>query len=98
MGKVMKKILLSWMILSAILTTSLSASCRCACVNGEVRALCSSSLDIEPICAPRVCHITPPSIIPIQTPSVPPIGTSNCVQKQVYNENTGMYQWKKVCY
>jgi len=74
------------------------AECSCVCVQGEVRALCTSSLDIEPICPPRVCPITPPSIEPIQRPSVPPIGTSRCVQKQVYNEYTGKYEWREVCY
>jgi len=74
------------------------ADCRCVCMNGEVRAICSSSLDLEPICPPRICPITTPSIEPIQTPRVPPIGTSNCVQKHVYNEYTRRYEWKEVCY
>ncbi|HFD33437.1 MAG TPA: hypothetical protein ENJ28_12115 [Gammaproteobacteria bacterium] len=77
---------------------SVSASCRCVCMNGEVRAICSSTLDIEPICPPRTCPITPPSVEPIQRPRVPPVGTSRCVQKQIYNEYTHRYEWKEVCY
>jgi len=98
MEKNMKKIVFGGIIFTTLFVSSLSASCRCACIEGEVRAVCSSSLDIEPICVLRICPITSPSIAPIQTPRVPPIGTSNCIQKQIYNENTGMYEWQEVCY
>lgn len=74
------------------------ADCRCACIDGEVQAVCSSTLDIEPICSPRICPITPPSIQPIQQPRIPPIGTKRCVQRQIYNERTRQYEWKDVCY
>ena len=73
------------------------ADCTCQCVNGEVRPLCSSTLDIPPICAPRICPITPPSIAPINPPRIPPIGTMKCTMKQVYNEHTGQYEWKQIC-
>ena len=73
------------------------AACICRCVNGEVTALCSSSIDIEPVCAPRVCPIVPPSIAPIQSPRVPPIGTESCRQAQVYNPQTYRYEWREVC-
>ena len=74
------------------------ADCRCVCMSGEVQAVCSSSLDITPICSPRICPITPPSIEPIQQPRIPSLGASNCVQRQVYNEYTHMYEWKGICY
>ena len=74
------------------------ANCACVCVDGEVQALCTSTLDIEPICPPRICSIVPPSIEPIQPPRVPPIGTSECSQRQVYNEFTKQYDWQEVCY
>ena len=85
-------------ILLLILPMQVFADCQCACVSGQVQAICSSTLDIQPICSPRVCPITPPSVQPIQPPSVPPIGTKTCVQKQVYNEYTRQYEWKRVCY
>ncbi len=75
-----------------------AAACRCACVNGEMQALCSSSIDIEPICPPTVCAITPPSVAPIQVPRVPPIGTSDCSPQQIYNEYSRRYEWREVCY
>ena len=74
-----------------------SADCVCRCVNGQVQALCRSSLDIQPICAPQVCQVVPPSIEPIATPRVPPIGTSSCRQVQVQNPVTRQYEWKEVC-
>ncbi len=93
----MKKLLLATSVLGFILTESLSASCYCACVNGQVQAICSSSIDLKPICAPRVCPIKSPSIRPIQAPMVPPIGTSNCRKEQVYNDNNGRYEWRTIC-
>ena len=48
------------------------AGCVCRCVNGAVQGICSSSIDILPICAPQVCPIVPPSNAPIQSPPIPP--------------------------
>lgn len=73
------------------------AACVCRCVNGQMQALCSSSIDLPPICPPTVCPIMPPSIAPIQPPRVPPIGTTQCRQVQVYNQRTGQYEWREVC-
>lgn len=74
-----------------------NAACVCRCVNGEVQALCSSSIDLPPICAPQLCPITPPSIAPIQAPRIPPIGTTQCRQAQVLNPRTGQHEWREVC-
>ena len=73
------------------------AACRCECVDGEVRALCTSSLDIQPICPPRICPIVPPSIAPIMPPTIPPIGTERCRMVQVLNPHTNRYEWRRVC-
>lgn len=73
------------------------ARCVCRCVNGDVKALCDSALEVPPICAPQVCPITPPSVQPIEPPRVPPIGTKECRQEQVYNSYTRRYEWKTVC-
>jgi hypothetical protein len=66
-------------------------------VNGEVVPICRNAIDLEPICAPRVCPIVPPAIQPIPRPIVPPIGTKTCQPEQVYNEYTRRYEWKTVC-
>ena len=79
------------------LVGSLMAECTCECVDGKVVALCENSLDIQPICPPRICPIVSPSIEPIQTPRIPPIGTTDCYQRQVYNKRTGEYEWKEIC-
>jgi len=76
----MIKITLTIMLL---IVTNSYAGCRCVCMDGQVQAVCSSTLDIAPICTPRICPIETPSIAPIRTPKVPPIGTSGCVQKNV---------------
>ena len=73
------------------------AACSCRCVNGSPQALCSNALEIRPICAPQVCAIAPPSVAPIQRPTLPPVGTSTCTQKQVLNPFSNRYEWKTVC-
>ena len=84
--------------MAIIMVMNSYGGCRCVCMDGQVQAVCSNSLEIQPICAPRICPIETPSIAPIQTPRVPPIGTNRCVQKNVYNDSTGRYEWKEVCY
>ncbi len=73
------------------------AGCICRCVNGAMQGICSSSIDIPPICAPTVCPIVPPSITPIQPPTIPPIGTTSCAPVQVLNPRTNQYEWRRVC-
>ncbi len=80
-----------------IFSQSISANCVCRCVNGEVVPLCSSSIDLKPICSPQICPLVPPSIQPITPPTIPPIGTKNCVNKQVLNPYTNSYEWKLIC-
>lgn len=89
----------TWVFTVAILiATNADAACQCLCVGGEVKAVCQSSIDLEPICSPRVCPITPPSVKPITPSRVPPVGTSKCVPKQVWDEDEGRYVWRELCY
>lgn len=74
------------------------AACVCRCVNEVMQALCDNAIEIRPICPPTVCPIAPPTIAPINPPRVPPIGTQQCIQQQVLNPHTGMYEWRTVCY
>jgi len=73
------------------------AGCQCSCVGGLPQPVCSSPLDVKPICANRACPPAPPSLAPPIEPRVPPVGASKCVQKQVLNEKTGRYEWKEIC-
>lgn len=92
------KIVVTLTVASSLFFASITnASCECRCVNGNMEALCSSSIDIRPICPPTVCPIVTPSVTPIRTPTIPPIGTSSCAPEQVYDANTGSYRWKTIC-
>ena len=73
------------------------ASCVCRCVDGEVVPICTSSLEIPPICPPRICPIVPPAIPPIQPPVIPPVGTTRCEQRQVWSETRQQYVWREIC-
>ena len=79
------------------LTTKSDAACVCRCVDGEMQPLCSSSIDLPPICPPTICSLVPPSIAPIQPPGIRPLGTSRCAQRQVLNPSTHQYEWRSVC-
>jgi hypothetical protein len=80
-----------------LFTSASQARCVCRCVNGNMEPICSSSLDIPPVCPATLCGITPPSVRPISPPVIPPIGTRNCRKEQVQNPYTGIYQWKTIC-
>jgi hypothetical protein len=73
------------------------AACQCACVDGRVQAICQNAIDLRPICAAQICQLVPPSVRPLQAPTVPPIGTSNCQPQQVFNPNTRLYEWRTLC-
>lgn len=73
------------------------ADCVCRCIDGQMRAICSSSMSLPPLCPPTLCPMTPPSIAPLQSPRLPPLGTSECNQRQVLNPRTGQYEWRTVC-
>ena len=89
------KLLISLYLL--LISTFSYGNCVCRCVNGEMTPICSSSIDLPPICPPTICQLVPPSIQPISPPSLPPIGTSQCQNKQVFNPYSNRYEWKLIC-
>ena len=93
----MKRVLTCVSVGVALLTSArVEASCTCQCVNGEMQPLCSSAIDIPPICPPRICPIAGPSIAPINPPTIPPLGTSSCRQARVCDP-FGNCRWQQVC-
>src|SRR5579863_9474222 len=91
----MRLVLISFFILS--LTAGSEAACVCRCVDGEMQPLCHSSVDVPPVCPVTVCAIVPPSVRPVQPLGLPPLGTSQCSQRQVLNPTTRQYEWRNVC-
>ena len=85
------------MVIALAAPAQARASCECRCVEGSMQALCSSSIDIPPICPGTICALPPPSIAPIRTPPLPPLGTSQCTQRQVLNPATQQYEWRHIC-
>jgi hypothetical protein len=73
------------------------AGCTCTCVNGQPQAICSSTLDLPPLCPPRICPIVPPAVRPIDPPRLPPLGTSRCRSEQVWNPASRRYEWQRLC-
>ena len=83
--------------LFVVLSGASQAACECLCVEGQVKAICNSPVELKQICSPRICPMTSPAIKPIAAPRVPPVGTTKCTQKQVYNEKTFRYEWIEIC-
>jgi hypothetical protein len=92
-----KKLLGVTMLVLELLASAAHADCACRCVNGEVQAICTNSLDLEPICAPMICPLVPPSVRPLDPPTLPPIGTSYCRSEQLWNQSTMQYEWRRIC-
>lgn len=85
-------------ILAAVLLSTLAhAECVCRCVDGVVRPLCTSALDLPPLCGPQSCPLLPQSLAPLQVPQIPPMGTHSCQQVKVLNPSTGRYEWSAIC-
>lgn len=87
----------SLLLAAALLAGAAHADCVCTCVNGQVRPICTSSLDLPPLCGPQLCPLVPPSIQPLQMPTLPPLGTQNCRQVQVLDPLSQQYRWRTVC-
>lgn len=73
------------------------AECRCACVDGTVKAVCQSAAELPPICGAGLCGVAPPAIRPVGPRAVPPVGARTCSQHQVQNSITGRYEWQTLC-
>jgi hypothetical protein len=89
---------MTWIVLFLALVsfcTAAQAACVCRCIDGVMQPLCSSALDIQPMCM-GICGPTMPSIAPIMPPTLPPLGTSDCRLAQVCNM-FGNCRWRQVC-
>jgi hypothetical protein len=88
---------LSVLLFGVVLATEAQTSCVCRCVDGQMQPLCSSSIDLPPICPMTACSMAPLSIAPIQPLQLPPLGTSQCSQQQLMNPATRQYEWRSIC-
>ena len=92
-----KVFLVITLLVASLFPYEVNARCACNCVDGRVMALCSNTLEIPPICAPRICPLRSPSIKPLPSLQLKPLGTTYCRQAQVYNAWTNRYEWQRVC-
>lgn len=80
-----------------VASAAADASCACRCVDGQVRPICTSSMEIPPICPMAICPAPSLSMQPLPSLSMPPLGTQNCRQVQVLNPLTQRQEWRTVC-
>ncbi len=96
---------LMWMMFPAasllLAPGPVAASCTCACVEGQVKSICSNSLEIAVPCPPTVCPLSTPAnpvIDPLTQPqTLPPNPADRCTDRQVYNPQTGRNEWRRLC-
>jgi hypothetical protein len=90
-------------LLAALMVASLSsyatAACKCACVNGQIEAVCQLQTDLPPVCAPRSCSAKPlhAALIAADKTPTPKPAARQCHETQVLNPQTGAYVSKQVC-
>lgn len=84
-------------MLLLLVSQSAFADCVCRCVNGQVQPICSSTMDLAPLCGAQLCPLTPSSLQPLTPPTLPPLGTTGCQNKQVLNPYSHQYEWKLIC-
>lgn len=73
------------------------AECVCRCIDGELGVICVGPIPAQPVCAPRICPATQPSVAPTLVTRAPPPGTTQCRLAQVLNPQTGRYEWVELC-
>jgi hypothetical protein len=93
-------------IIKAILTAALmtfagvaAADYVCQCVNGELAAIYSGNVSVEPVCAPRSCPAPTASSSTARSLQVSTQGGggSDCAPRQVMDPISGKYEWKVLC-
>jgi len=75
-----------------------SADYVCQCVNGELAAIVSGNISVEPVCAPRTCPAPTASSSMARNLQVSSQGGgSDCAPQQVMDLVSGKYEWKVLC-
>lgn len=88
---------LTLMVALVLSTGRAHASCSCECINGRQVPVCSTFIEIRPICPITMCPIPPVSIQPGPVIQVPPVGGHRCYQAQVFDRYFNQYVWRQVC-
>ena len=80
-----------------------AASCSCACVDGQAKPICSNSLEIPTPCMASVCPLVAPTNPIMSMPSLtmpqtlPANPAERCMDREVYNPQTGRNEWRRLC-
>lgn len=74
-----------------------NANCVCRCVDGQMQAICSNTMQMPPNCPMTMCPTAPPTAAPMPSMRMQPHGTTSCSNQQVLNPYTGQYEWKQIC-
>ena len=93
----MRKIIIA--LAALIAATPAAAQCvwQWDCTNGQFRQvpICQSRYDFVPFKPLERAPVPPPTVRPIQLPTLPPLGTRNCQQRYICTD--GQCAWRQVC-
>lgn len=86
-------------LFSFAFTSTAVADCVCQCVNGELAAICTGNIAVQPTCAPRSCPAPTASLSMARNQQVSSQGGSgsDCAPRQVLNPVSGKYEWQVLC-
>ena len=86
-------------LLSFTFANTAFADCVCQCVNGELAAICSGTISVQPTCAPRSCPAPNASLSMARNQQVSSQGGSgsDCAPRQVLDPISGKYKWQVLC-
>lgn len=90
---------LAAVLFSLAFTSTAFADCRCLCINGELAAICTGNVSVQPTCAPRVCPAVGGSVTMVQNRQASAQGGSGsgCAPRQVLDPVSGKYEWQVLC-
>jgi hypothetical protein len=84
-------------LLCVVGVPSAQAVCVCQCLNGLAQSVCTSTLDVPPFCPAIACSFAPPPLAVNPAPFLPQKDTRSCQMTQIYNPNSGRYEWRELC-
>jgi hypothetical protein len=90
---------LAAVLFSFAFTGTAVADCVCQCVNGELAAICTGNVSVQPTCAPRLCPAVGGSVSMAQNRQASAQGASGsgCAPRQVLDPVSGKYEWQVLC-
>jgi len=86
-------------LIGFLFSYQLHAECRCSCINGQSRNICSNSYDLQQNCGIILCPVPPTPLVPKRpgARTIPLPIDHPCQSIDVYQQKTDTYEWQIYC-